>query len=113
MPPTTRAARRPTFRAELSRPCGLQGLHTRRGRRMAGWNEEMLVGLVVTPWQPLSVRERPRESLPLRLRVAVLVAVAILHVLATLALLSLLHRERAPVEDAIVVDFVDAPAPTA
>jgi hypothetical protein len=78
---------------------------------MAGWNEEMLVGLVASPWQPLSVRARPRESLPLRLRVAVLVTVAILHVLATLALLSLLHRERVPVEDAILVNFVDAPPP--
>jgi hypothetical protein len=78
---------------------------------MAGWNEEMLVSLVATPWQPRSVRAAPRESLPLRLRLAVLGAVAILHLLATLALLALLDRERPPVEDAIAVDFIDAPPP--
>jgi hypothetical protein len=78
---------------------------------MAGWNEEMLVGLVASPWQPLSARERPREALPLRLRLAVLGTVAVLHLLATLGLLALLDREPIPVNDAILVDFIDAPPP--
>ena len=33
---------------------------------MAAWTEEMLVGLSPEPWQPLSVRTRSREPLPLR-----------------------------------------------
>jgi hypothetical protein len=78
---------------------------------MAGWNEEMLVGLVASPWQPLSVRKRPREALPLRLRLAALATVAVLHLLATLALLALVDRVRAPAEEGILVDFIEAPSP--
>jgi hypothetical protein len=72
----------------------------------------LLAGLDAGPWQPQSIRPPVRETMPLRLRVGVLAAVALLHVLATWLLLGLADRNRqASDDDAIVVDFIDAPAP--
>jgi hypothetical protein len=80
---------------------------------MSGWNEELLAGLSTAPWQPQSLRPRAKESLPPRLRAGLLAAVALLHLLAALLLVALVERNRAPApDDAIVVDFVDAPAPS-
>jgi hypothetical protein len=74
---------------------------------MAGWNEEMLLALAPTPWQPLSARKTKPDPLPTRWRLGVLALVALLHVLALIGLLALLkQRERAP-DDAILVDFID------
>ena len=79
---------------------------------MSAGKEELLVSLATAPWQPRSLRPKPRESLPLRLRIGLLGAIALLHVLATFLLLALVERNRqAQAEDAIVVDFIDAPPP--
>jgi hypothetical protein len=76
---------------------------------MVAWNEEMLVGLVPAPWRPLSVRPKVREPLPMRLRLLVLGAIAVLHLLALFALLAVFERSRRAHEQAILVDFIDAP----
>jgi hypothetical protein len=80
---------------------------------MSGWNEELLAGLSTAPWQPRSLRPPARDSLPRRLRLGVLAAIALLHVLGTLLLIALVERNRTPPpDDAILVDFLDAaPAP--
>jgi hypothetical protein len=80
---------------------------------MPGWNEELLAGLSTAPWQPRSLRPPARDSLPRRLRIGLLAAIVLSHLLGALLLLALVERNRAPpVEDAILVDFVDAvPAP--
>jgi hypothetical protein len=75
---------------------------------MAGWNEEMVVGLVATPWQPLSVRERPRELLAGALAPGVLGTVAVLHLVRDAGPAHPARSRKPPVEDAILVDFVDA-----
>ena len=80
---------------------------------MLGWNEELLAGLSTTPWQPQSLRAAPGKSLSRRLRWGLLAGVAVLHVVVALLLLALVERNRQPAEqDAIVVDFIDAPAPS-
>jgi hypothetical protein len=80
---------------------------------MPGWDEELLAGLSTAPWQPRSLRPPVRDSLPRRLRIGLLAAIVLSHLLGALLLLALVERNRAPpVEDAILVDFVDAvPAP--
>ncbi len=77
---------------------------------MPGCNEDLLAGLATTPWQPQSLRAKPRESLAPRLRLVVLAAVAGLHLLVTIALMALFGRAPPPVvEDVIVVDFIELP----
>jgi hypothetical protein len=80
---------------------------------MPGWNEELLAGLSTAPWQPRSLRPPARDSLPRRLRIGLLAAIVLSHLLGALLLLALVDRNRAPpVQDAILVDFVDAvPSP--
>jgi len=80
---------------------------------MHGWNEEMLLGLAPSPWQPLSTRRNTKDPMPARLRAALLGAVVLAHVLALFGLMALLERrQRAQQDDAIVVDFIDEPPPT-
>jgi hypothetical protein len=80
---------------------------------MSGWNEELLAGLSTAPWQPRSLRPPARDSLPRRVRLGVLAAIALLHVLGALLLIALVERNRTPPpDDAILVDFIEAaPAP--
>jgi hypothetical protein len=80
---------------------------------MPGWTEELLAGLSTAPWQPRSLRPPVRDSLPRRLRIGLLAAIVLSHLLGALLLLALVDRNRAPpVQDAILVDFVDAvPSP--
>jgi hypothetical protein len=76
---------------------------------MSGWNEELLAGLSTAPWHPRSLRPPARDSLPRRLRLGVLAAIALLHVLGALLLIALVERNRTPPpDDAILVDFIDA-----
>jgi len=80
---------------------------------MSGWNEQALLGLAPSAWQPLSARERTVEPMPWRLRALLLGAVALLHLLVFAVILPLLdrwHRD-APDEDAILVDFVQEAPP--
>jgi hypothetical protein len=77
---------------------------------MSAWNEEMLLALAPTPWQPLSVREKQRDPLSSRWRFGLLAGVVLAHVLALLGLLALLDKRERMQEDAIVVDFIDEPA---
>src|SRR6478672_3238239 len=105
-----RPERRPTSRAELSRRRRLQGLQPTHGRRMSAWNEEMLLALAPTPWQPLSVREKQRDPLSSRWRLGLLAGVVLAHALALLGLLALLEKRGREQENAIVVDFIDEPA---
>ena len=80
---------------------------------MSGWNEEMLLGLAPSaPWQPLSAREKPRDPLPAGVRGLVLGVVALAHVFAVLGLMALMERRQRVVEDAILVDFIEAPPVT-
>jgi hypothetical protein len=80
---------------------------------MQGWNEEMLLALAPTPWQPLSARPKSKDPMPARLRAVLLGAVAIAHLLAIFGLMALLERrQRASDEEAILVDFIDEPTPT-
>ena len=74
---------------------------------MLGWNEEMLLGLAPTPWQPLSARRQIREPMSTRLRFVVLGVIALLHFLALLALMMKVDKRAPPPQDAIVVDFID------
>src|SRR6478735_7402785 len=108
-----RAAPRPTSRAELSRRRALQGAATHVGRRMQGWNEDMLLALAPTPWQPLSARPKTQDPMPARLRAVLLGVVVIAHFLGLFGLMALLERrQRAAEEEAILVDFIDEPTPT-
>ena len=78
---------------------------------MRGWNEEMLLALAPTPWQPLSARPKLRDPMPARLRAALLAAVALAHLLALVGLMALLERRQRVYEDAILVDFIELPPP--
>ena len=78
---------------------------------MRGWNEEMLLALAPTPWQPLSARPKLRDPMPARLRAALLAAVVLAHVLALLGLMALLERRQRAQDDAIIVDFIERPPP--
>jgi len=79
---------------------------------MPGWNEDLLAGLSTAPWQPRSLRPVPKENLPKRLRLGLLAAVALLHLLAVLLLLALVEKNQAPpADDAILVDFIEAAPP--
>jgi hypothetical protein len=80
---------------------------------MTGWNEELLAGLSTAPWQPRSLRPPVRDSLPRRLRLGVLAAIALLHILGAVLLVALVERNRVPPpDDAILIDFIDdLPAP--
>jgi len=77
---------------------------------MSAWNEEMLLTLAPTPWQPLSVREKQRDPLSSRWRFGLLAGVVLAHAIAVLGLLALLEKRGREQEDAIVVDFIDEPA---
>ena len=81
---------------------------------MGGWNEQVLLGLAPGDWQPLSARARPVEAMSLRLRAGLLGAVALLHLLAFFVLLPLLDRWQRPLpdEEAVLVDFIEAPPPS-
>jgi hypothetical protein len=79
---------------------------------MAVWNEEMLLALAPSPWQPLSAREKQRDVLPAPIRGALLGIVALAHVLAVLGLMALLERRQRVAEDAILVDFIEEAPPT-
>ena len=77
---------------------------------MSEWSEDLLAGLSTAPWQPRSLRPAPPEKLPRRVLIGLLAAVALLHLLVVLALLALVEHNRAPPrEDAILVEFIDAP----
>ena len=80
---------------------------------MHGWNEEMLLALAPTPWQPLSARATTKDPMPARLRAVLLGVVVIAHFLGLFGLMALLERrQRAAEEEAILVDFIDEPPPT-
>jgi hypothetical protein len=78
---------------------------------MSAWNEEMLLALAPTPWQPLSVREKQRDPLSPRWRLGLLAAVVLAHALALFGLLALLEKREREQENPIVVDFIDEPGP--
>ena len=80
---------------------------------MQGWNEDMLLALAPTPWQPLSARAKTKDPMPARLRAVLLGVVVIAHFLGLFGLMALLERrQRAAEEEAILVDFIDEPTPT-
>jgi hypothetical protein len=80
---------------------------------MSGWNEEMLLALAPTPWQPLSVRQERGDPVPKRWRMGVMAVVVAAHIFAVLGLMALLEKRERERDDAIVVDFIDLPPPPA
>ena len=74
--------------------------------------EEFLSALVARPWRPRSLQDTRPEPFPMRFRLAVLLPILLLHLLAALALLQILaHRDPPADESVMVVSFIDRPPP--
>ena len=72
--------------------------------------EEFLGALVARPWRPRSLQDTRPEPFSFRFRVAVLLPILLLHLLAGLALRQLLaHRDPPTDESVMVVSFIDQP----
>jgi hypothetical protein len=79
---------------------------------MSGWNEQALLALAPGAWTPVSARAKTTEALPVRVRLLLLGAVGLLHLLVFAVLMPLLDRHRVfDEEEAILVDFVAPPPP--
>lgn len=79
---------------------------------MGETTEEFLGSLVARPWRPRSLQDTRPEPLPFRLRMAVILPILVLHVLAGLALLELMARRAPPLDESVmVISFIDKPPP--